>query len=269
MPGLAERIASFPQWAYPFEFPDGTRVSVPPEIENRTRQRQHYFFDPLVGLCGGSLNGRRVLDLACNAGWWSLSAMKAGAEYVHGVDGREMHIQQARLVFSEHGIDPSRWRFETGNVFDLDQISGYDIVLCLGLLYHVAKPFELIERISSWNTDLAVIETSVNRYPGSILEIHHEDTTDMANAIDYSLVVSPSKTAVTEIASTFGYRTAVLRPNFTSWQGCRDYRNGTRRAFISAKRTPLAGLDIERPRPMRDATAWIARVVGRTYIKRH
>jgi ribosomal protein L11 methylase PrmA len=40
-----------------------------------------------------------VLDLGCNAGFWSLAAIDAGADLVVGIDGRQMHIDQANLVF--------------------------------------------------------------------------------------------------------------------------------------------------------------------------
>src|SRR5207244_13180843 len=48
---------------------------------------------------GGSLQGRRVLDLECNAGLWSLLALQAGAEFVLGTAGRRMFIEQAEFVF--------------------------------------------------------------------------------------------------------------------------------------------------------------------------
>ena len=64
----------------------------------------------------------------CNTGWWLLSAIQAGAEYVHGVDGREMHVEQSNLVFSQFEIDPVRYQFETPNVFNLDDLCEFDIV---------------------------------------------------------------------------------------------------------------------------------------------
>lgn len=268
MDDLAATVDQFSQWAYPFAFPRGHTVKVPPRIENRTLQREHYLLHPLLALCGGDLKGLRVLDLACNAGWWSLAAVRAGAAFVYGVDGRAMHIEQANIVFSEFDVDPQRYRFEERNVFDLDDIGEFDIVLCLGLLYHVAKPFELLERISGWNCDLLVVDTAVNRYPGSIIELHHEDTSDVVNAVDRPLVVSPSKRAVVEMGNELGYRVVTLRPRFTSWLGCGDYRNGTRRAFICAKSTGLSSLDAEAERPIRDTCAWVARVAGRTFVKR-
>lgn len=268
MDDLTSTIDRFPQWAYPFVFPNGQTVTTLPRTVNRTVQRERYFLHPLLALCGGDLKGRRVLDLACNAGWWSLAAIRAGAAYVHGVDGRAMHIEQANTVFSEFDVDPQRYRFEQRNVFDLDDVGEFDVVLCLGLLYHVAKPFELLERVSGWNSDLLVVDTSVNRYPGSLIEFHHESTSDLVNAVDRPLVISPSKRAVAEMGNELGYRVVTLRPRFTNWLGCGDYKNGTRRAFICAKRTALANLDVEPERPIQDTVAWVARVLGRTFLKR-
>jgi len=55
--------------------------------------------EPLSELYGGSLKGKRVLDLGCNAGFWSLDALERGADFVLGLDGRRMHIDQANFVF--------------------------------------------------------------------------------------------------------------------------------------------------------------------------
>ena len=71
-----------------------------------------------------------------------------------------MHLDQANMVFDAIGVEPNRYRFQLSDIFDLElQEEPFDIVLCLGLLYHVSKPFELMERIAAWNDDLLVIDT--------------------------------------------------------------------------------------------------------------
>jgi 2-polyprenyl-3-methyl-5-hydroxy-6-metoxy-1,4-benzoquinol methylase len=95
---LRERIADFPRWHYEFDL-GGVRTPIAHRTYvNRHAQRREYFFIPLIRLCGGSPAGKRVLDLGCNAGFWSLAAVEAGAEAVVGIDGRQMHIDQANLV---------------------------------------------------------------------------------------------------------------------------------------------------------------------------
>lgn len=111
---LRERIDSFPVWHYKFDF-DG--VSTPifrEDYANRHEQRRRVFFDPLVQVAGGTLRGKRVLDLGSNAGYWSLAAIEAGADFVFGIDGRQMHIDQAELVLQAKGIDPERYSFQLG-----------------------------------------------------------------------------------------------------------------------------------------------------------
>ncbi|MEA2517439.1 MAG: tRNA (mo5U34)-methyltransferase, partial [Actinomycetota bacterium] len=117
---LQRRIDEFDRWHYEFDL-NGikTPISDPTRV-NRHNQRKRYFIDPIVQLLGGSLEGKRVLDLGCNAGFWSLAAIEAGADYVLGIDGRQMHVDQADLVFEVKGIDRGRYDFVTGNIFEYD-----------------------------------------------------------------------------------------------------------------------------------------------------
>ncbi len=260
-PALADRVAEFPQWHYEFDLGHGIVTPIFDQGHvNRHKQRARYFFEPLVHqCCGGSLAGRRVLDLGCNAGYWSLKALEAEADFVLGVDGRQMHVDQANLVMEAKAIDPARYRFQQVNVFDWDPGEQFDIVLCLGLLYHVARPLELLERCSSWNSDLLVLDTNLSRLPGNAIEIVHENTSDPRASIEYDLVMRPTRQAVIDICRHVGYpRAVMLRPRFSSWEGSNDFRLGLRRAFIAAKNTQLVNLDQERVRaPMlRDLGVW-------------
>jgi SAM-dependent methyltransferase len=245
---LRERIESFPRWHYEFDF---NGVSTPiwdPGLTNRHQQRKEYFFSPLIELYGGSLAGKRVLDLGCNAGFWSLSAIEAGADFVLGVDGRQMHIDQANLVFEAKQVEPERYRFVLADVFklDLSEEEPFDVVLCLGLLYHVSKPFELMERISSWNRDLLVVDTSLALVSGRYFKMVRQNVDEPRSAVDRNAALVPSSGAVARLVREFDYASiAMLRPRFTSWKRSSSYRRGRRRAFIAAKRTSLESLDAE------------------------
>ena len=239
---IAEKIASFPAWHYQFEI-DGVKTPITQQYRvNAHSQRRRYFFDPLAELCGGSLEGKRVLDLGCNAGYWSLAATEHGCDYVFGIDGRQMHVDQANFIFEAKGIDKSRYDFAQGNLFEYDfgDLGRFDIVLCLGLMYHVSEPVGLMERIARVNDDICVIDTALSVAPGSYLRIRSESLGSRLNAADRELVVSPTKKAVVDIARTFGYAVAVLKPRFTDYQGAKKYREGRRKAFICAKKTSLS-----------------------------
>lgn len=241
---LRERVASFSRWHYRFELGEVTTPIFDPDHVNRHEQRQAYIFDALLPLYGGSLAGKRVLDLGCNAGYWSLQAVNAGCEHVVGIDGRGVHIEQAHVVFDALEVPRRRYDFVVGNVLDVDlrEHGPFDIVLCLGLLYHVSKPVELFERISAVNTDLLVVDTALTMARGSWFKVGRDELTELPSAVDYELVFFPTREAILDLASQFGYASVVVRPTITNPIGMRDYLLGCRRAFFCAKKADLGGV---------------------------
>ncbi len=192
---LEKRIAEFTQWHYRFEFDNGVTTSVPDSrLINRQQQRRRYFFDPLVQLCGGSLSGRRVLDLGCSAGFWSLQAIEAGADFVVGVDARSTAIDQANLVFEAKGIDPARYSFQQRDIFDGTSQERFDVVLCLSLISHLSKPVELFELMAGSGAEIIVIETELTRSADSVFAL--SSSIDGRKTLDHKLVLIPSRDAV-------------------------------------------------------------------------
>jgi tRNA (mo5U34)-methyltransferase len=241
---LRERIASFPRWHYQFDLQGIKTAAAKPGLAHRHEERIRYFFDPLVDLFGGSLKGKRVLDLGCNAGFWSLQAIEAGCDYVLGIDGRQMHIDQANLVFEVKQVDKSRYQFRTGNVFteDFSREGPFDVVLCLGLLYHVSRPVELFEKISAVNTDVLVVDTATSMAGGASMKFRHESIDAAPNAVDYEMVFDPSRRAVIDMVRCFGYSVVPLAMNASSYEGMKGYFWGRRVAFMCAKKTDLSSL---------------------------
>jgi len=247
---LRERIAAFPRWHYRFEFADGVTTPIYRQDHiNRHEQRRRYFFDALLQVTGGTLTGSRVLDLGCNAGFWSLAAIEAGADFVLGVDGRSEHVEQAQLVFEAKGIDPGRYRFEQGNIFEHHFNESFDVVLCLGLMYHVSRPVELFETIAGVGAQLVVIDTELQPADASCFSVRHVSLENPMTAVDYTVVLYPSRQAVIDLAGAFGFAIVPLAPNMTDWEGMAHYRDRRRLAFICSTRLPLGGLQRETRRP--------------------
>jgi len=241
---LEQRIAAFPAWSYRFEFDGGVATPVfNSSVVNRQEQRRRYFFDALLRATGGSLRGRRVLDLGCNAGFWSLAALEAGADFVLGVDARQLHIDQAELVFEAKGIEPQRYRFAQGNVFSHELNEHFDVVLCLGLLDHVAKPVELFEVISAASPELIVIDTEISRSRTSVFEL--DTLYNRENAVEYETVLIPSRLALSELAAQFGFQATALAQNMSDYAGLRDYLHQRRLAFICTKDAAPQALEAE------------------------
>jgi SAM-dependent methyltransferase len=248
MRDLQERLDAFPVWHYQFEFDNGATTRIyRPDYINRHLQRRRTFFDPLVRLNGGSLEGSRVLDLGSNAGYWSLAAIESGADFVLGIDGRQMHVDQANLVFEARGVDPARYRFETANIFDHQFDGRFDVVLCLGLMYHISKHVQLFEAMAAVDPEFIVIDTTVSLMPTSLLKVEWEDSLDNPrNAIDHELVLVPTRQAVLDMAKQFRFNAVALAPNVTDYTGMEDYRSMQRASFICSRTVPLESLAKER-----------------------
>lgn len=243
---IVRRINSFPYWQYQFNLKGNlTPISHWAHWENRQLQRRKYILDPVVKLCDGSLKGKRVLDLGCNSGFWSLCAIQEGADFVLGIDARRIFVEQANFVFEVKEVDRSRYNFIAKNLFNINfrEIGIFDIVLCLGLLYHVYKPMSLLEKIAEVNNDILAIDTVLSITRGSYMEIFL-DHESLDSYVDHKLVMRPTKQAVFEIAKELGYCSVMLRPQFTDWLGLSDYRVG-RRAFLCTKKTNLSKLPAE------------------------
>jgi tRNA (mo5U34)-methyltransferase len=242
---LRARVDSYRPWHYEFDL-DGVITPVyKQEAVNRHMQRRRIGFEPLIDVAGGSLRGRRVLDLGCNSGWWSLAALEAGADFVLGIDGRQLHIDQANLVFDVKGVDTTRYSFELGNIFEYPHEQQFDVVLCLGLMYHIAKPLELFEIFSRVGASLVLIDTIVNLIPRSAFRVRRETIASPRNAVDYETTLIPSRQAVIDLGRQFGYETAPLAQHITDDAGMRDYLTGARASFLCARGISLDSVDRE------------------------
>jgi SAM-dependent methyltransferase len=243
---IQARVDAIQPWHYEFDL-DGVRTPVyRHDFANRHLERRRIGFDPLVRAAGGSLRGKRILDLGCNAGYWSLAAIEAGADFVLGVDGRQMHIDQANLVFEVKDVDHSRYRFELGNIFTHEFDQDFDAVLCVGLMYHIAKPVELFELFSGVNASLILIDTVLSLLPTSAFRVQREKSLDDPRAaLDYEMVLIPTRQAVIDLATQFGYDAVVLTHPIKNSTGMTDYKEKLRAMFICAKDIPLDGFDHE------------------------
>ena len=101
------------------------------------------------------LTGKRVLDIGAWDGWFSFEMERRGAE-VMAVDCVEM--EKFRIA---HGLLGSKVDYR---VMDVDELSPatvgrFDIVLFLGVLYHLRHPLLSLERICQLTRDMALVES--------------------------------------------------------------------------------------------------------------
>ncbi len=106
------------------------------------------------------LSGKSVLDVGCNAGFYSFEAKRRGAAQVLGVDGQRHHIRQAVFVRKVLGLD---LEFRRMNVYELDQRSmgQFHITLALGLIYHLKHLVLALENLYNVTQETLIIETAI------------------------------------------------------------------------------------------------------------
>lgn len=246
---IPARIASFPTWHYDFDLMG--HHTQPDKAEWQELRRRH-LLTPIVNHYGGTLEGRRVLDLGCNAGFFSLAAIEAGCDFVLGIDGRQTHVDQADLVFETKEIDRDRYRFVCANIIDYEyrKMPPFDVVLCLGVLYHVNKPISLLEALEPINTDLLVIDTKLSSARGSWLELRRDNLDTLLDAVDYELVMVPTAKAVLVMAQQFGYDARILEVEDRDHPAMEKWRYGLFATFLASKQSDLATADAFRFRSL-------------------
>lgn len=106
------------------------------------------------------LSGLSVLDVGCNAGFYSVEAKRRGAARVLGIDAQRREVRQASFVARALGLPVE---FRRMSVYDLSpEAAGvFDVTLALGLVYHLKHLVQGLERLHSVTRDLLVLETAV------------------------------------------------------------------------------------------------------------
>lgn len=92
-----------------------------------------------------NLNGASVLDVGCNAGFYSIQMKRRGAGRVLAVDVDDRYLDQARFAARTLELDIE---FEKRSVYAVDAIAGqFDYVLFLGLFYHLRYPLYALDKV--------------------------------------------------------------------------------------------------------------------------
>ena len=115
-----------------------------------------------------NLQGMSVLDIGCNAGFFSIEAKRRHADYVLGIDERASYLNQAKFVTDVLGLDID---FKKMNIYELSEMDKkFDLVLALGIIYHCKHPLMAAENIACVCKGTAIIESQLIRQPIFVLE---------------------------------------------------------------------------------------------------
>jgi tRNA (mo5U34)-methyltransferase len=91
------------------------------------------------------LRGKTVLDIGCNAGFYSIEMKRRGADRVLGIDFDPAYLEQARFAAEVLGAEIE---FRQLSVYDVASLGEtFDVVLFMGVLYHLRHPLLALDLI--------------------------------------------------------------------------------------------------------------------------
>jgi tRNA (mo5U34)-methyltransferase len=185
--------------------------------------------------------GRTVLDVGAWDGYYSFLAERSGAarvvaldHYAWGVDiaAREGYWEECRNngtlpdqsrdttdfwrpdLPGKRGFDLAHEVLESKvetvvadfTTVDLDTVGSFDVVLYLGVLYHMKEPLTCLERVRAVTREVAVIETAAAHFPQAPGEVLLRFHAGSELNRDFGNWYQPSIEALVALARAAGFR---------------------------------------------------------------
>lgn len=158
-----EQVLLDKTWFYRFRLPSGRLT---PTYDNGALDLIHetrllMLQQAVARRFGARLAGHNAIDIACHQGWFSTKLLEWGADDVLAVDARGEHIADVELV--REALRLQRLRTLQCDVHALDpaRLGQFDLVLMLGLIYHLENPIGALRQARALTRHLCVVETQV------------------------------------------------------------------------------------------------------------
>jgi Methyltransferase domain len=137
---LTSEFAKRAPWIYKFRI-DGADYGGAISAIGDVRVEQFFCFAP---------NTANILELGALEGAQTfILAERPGVKKVLALEGREANLRKARFVQKCLGVDNAEFAQANLEETDLTCYGRFDAVFCCGLLYHLPKPWELIQQLPS------------------------------------------------------------------------------------------------------------------------
>jgi tRNA (mo5U34)-methyltransferase len=115
------------------------------------------------------LTGKTVLDIGCNAGFYSFAMEARGAARVLGLDWDPHYLAQARFAAEVLG---SKVEFQQRSVWQIGELGErFDLVLFLGVFYHLRHPLLALDLIHEHVANDMLLFQSLQRGSESIPDL--------------------------------------------------------------------------------------------------
>ncbi len=139
-------------WWHSFELPDGTLI---PGVCDLAGLKNRIAQFPIPQ----DLRGKRVLDIGAWDGWFSFEMERRGAEVLAIDNWDNPRFHEARTLMN------SRVEYRQMDMYELTpgRVGRFDIVLFMGVLYHLKHPLLALERVCALATEMAAVDSFILR----------------------------------------------------------------------------------------------------------
>jgi len=154
------------RWIYRWLLKDGSETPVAnPELPSIHRTRAELIERNVREVLEASGPNASALDIACNEGWFAHRLRDWGARSVVGIDVRMKNVDRANAMRDYYEVPAADMQFRLADVLELDpaKIGTYDVVLLLGLIYHVENPMGVLRFARACTRRLCVVESQLTR----------------------------------------------------------------------------------------------------------
>ena len=141
-------------WFHNLHLPDGTQTAP----DHFLGDFPSFKWENIKKAIPEDLSGWKVLDIGCNAGFYSIELAKRGAEVV-GIDLDEHYLKQARWSAKQFGLD-DKIEFRQMQVYDFAHSEeSFDLVWFMGVFYHLRYPLLAMDILSQKTRKMMVFQT--------------------------------------------------------------------------------------------------------------
>jgi tRNA (mo5U34)-methyltransferase len=153
---IRDRIAELGVWFHNLEL-DGVPTAPNHFLGDYPRCKWRAFEHALPA----RLDGKTVLDVGCNGGFYALEMKRRGAARVLGIDADERYLAQARFAAEVSGLDIE---LEQLSVYDVGRLGErFDLVIFMGVLYHLRHPLLALDLLREHVVDDLLLFQSMLR----------------------------------------------------------------------------------------------------------
>jgi tRNA (mo5U34)-methyltransferase len=148
-------IAALGPWFHNLHLPDGVQTAPEHFLGG---DFPAFKWRDIESAIPAKLKGWRVLDVGCNAGFYSFELAKRGAS-VLGIDVNPLYLTQARWAAQEFGLS-DKVEFRQMEVYEIARLrERFDLVWFMGVFYHLRYPLLALDLLAARTRRLLMFQT--------------------------------------------------------------------------------------------------------------